>query len=193
MSIFFPIYGLSFSSLRQGALILDLWWEDVADALAALAECGQRRVDAWYLDGFAPSRNEDMWADSLYDAMGAASCPGATFATFTAAGDVRRGLQKAGFEVVKVPGFGHKRECLRGQIGIELPTPRPPDTLGTPWDIASESRPTPTSALIVGAGLAGCAAAAALAQRGIEVTLLEQKQIACAGSGNNQGMVKLVV
>ena len=181
-----PIPGQHRLVLELGGIILDLWWEDVTDVLPELAAAGHRLVDAWYLDGFAPSRNESMWNKPLYSAMGSASRPGATFATFTAAGDVRRGLQQAGFKVSKRTGFGHKRECLQGRLHRTCPGPRPQST---PWDTAANRRPVPSSALVIGAGLAGCTAAAALAQRGIEVTLLEQKQVACAGSGNNQGIL----
>ncbi len=181
-----PLSGQQRIVLERGAVILDLWWEDVTDVLPDLASGQQAPVDAWFLDGFAPDRNEDMWNEALYSTMAAASRPGATFATFTAAGDVRRGLDKAGFEVVKVPGFGHKRESLRGHIDAAPAAAKPS---ATPWDIASKNRLLPTTALIVGAGLAGCTAASALAQRGIEVTLLEQNQLASAGSGNNQGVL----
>jgi tRNA 5-methylaminomethyl-2-thiouridine biosynthesis bifunctional protein len=181
-----PIPGTHRIVLEQGRLILDLWWEDVADALPDLASSVRGSVDAWFLDGFAPARNEDMWTPVLYSAMAAASRRGATFATFTAAGDVRRGLMKAGFGVIKAPGYGHKRERLLGALEDMPPTATPS---GTPWDIASARAPFPRSALIIGAGVAGCTTAAALAQRGIAVTLLEQNQVASAGSGNKQGIL----
>lgn len=74
----------------------------------------QARVDAWFLDGFKPSSNPEMWSETVFQNMGRLSNPGATFATFTAAGFVRRGLASAGFEVRKVKGFGHKREMSVG-------------------------------------------------------------------------------
>jgi len=74
-------------------------------------------VDCWFLDGFKPSSNPEMWSDVVFDGMARMSAPGASFATFTAAGDVRRGLLARGFEVRKVPGFGRKREMLVGVKG----------------------------------------------------------------------------
>jgi tRNA 5-methylaminomethyl-2-thiouridine biosynthesis bifunctional protein len=171
--------------LEGGQLTLDLWWEDVGDALPDLASHGPM-IDAWYLDGFAPARNESMWQPALYDAMATLSRPGASFATFTAAGHVRRGLQEAGFKVEKAAGFGRKRECLRGTLarpGID------PGYRQTPWDL-DQSPPSPAdSALIIGAGLAGCTTAAALARRGISVTLLDAGELAGAASGNEQGIL----
>jgi tRNA 5-methylaminomethyl-2-thiouridine biosynthesis bifunctional protein len=181
-----PVPGQHRIVLEHGALILDLWWEDVSDALPELAGGEQPLADAWYLDGFAPARNTQMWNEGIYQTMSAASRPGATFATFTAAGDVRRGLTNAGFEVVKAPGFGLKRECLRGRINAKR---APSEVNKTPWHLIAKSRPTPKSALIIGAGLAGCTAAAALAERGIQVTVLEKNQLASAGSGNDQGIL----
>jgi len=71
-------------------------------------------VDAWFLDGFAPARNPQMWEAPLMAALASASAPGATFATYTVAGFVRRGLMAAGFDVEKTPGYGTKREMLSG-------------------------------------------------------------------------------
>jgi tRNA 5-methylaminomethyl-2-thiouridine biosynthesis bifunctional protein len=76
----------------------------------ALTTSATTCMDAWFLDGFAPSRNSEMWREEIYPKLARLSKPGTTVATFTAAGDVRRGLESAGFKVSKTPGFGHKRE-----------------------------------------------------------------------------------
>ena len=102
--------------LQGGQVTLDLWWADVNTALPDLQGRGLPLVDAWYLDGFAPARNESMWRPGVLEAVARLSRPGATFATFTAAGAVRRQLAAAGFTVTKTPGFGRKRECLRGRL-----------------------------------------------------------------------------
>lgn len=73
------------------------------------------RADAWYLDGFAPARNPDLWSTGLLKCVFARTVPGGTFATYSAAGWVRRNLVKAGFTVERAPGFGAKREMLRGR------------------------------------------------------------------------------
>jgi tRNA 5-methylaminomethyl-2-thiouridine biosynthesis bifunctional protein len=181
-----PLAGTHRLVFESGALTLDLWWEDIADALTDISHGCSEFVDAWYLDGFAPARNGQMWGRKLFSAMRRLSRPSATFATFTAAGEVRRGLGEAGFKVDKVPGFGHKRECLRGTLAAtEAPTR---DAIRS-WDIPENTANNPVTALILGAGLAGCSVASALAQRGIDVTVLEQNGIASAGSGNNQGIL----
>ncbi|OHV81264.1 tRNA (5-methylaminomethyl-2-thiouridine)(34)-methyltransferase MnmD [Ensifer sp. LCM 4579] len=72
------------------------------------------RFDAWYLDGFAPSRNPDMWSEELMRLVFERTVPGGTFATYAAAGFVRRNLAAAGFAVERLPGFAGKREMLRG-------------------------------------------------------------------------------
>lgn len=173
--------------LEQGKLCLDLWWEDIADALEDLGSREQPLVDAWYLDGFAPSRNEEMWLEDRLKAVATLSRPDSTFATFTAAGHVRRNLAAAGFDVSKVPGYGRKRECLRGRI--ESPAATASDPKNTPWDLPEASCKRPEKILVIGGGLAGCTVAAALARRGIAVTLLEQDRLANAGSGNDQGIL----
>lgn len=175
--------------LDDGRVSLDLWWEDVADALPDLASSGHPAVDAWYLDGFAPARNEAMWQPPVLDAIAALSRTDATFSTFTAVGRVRRHLAAAGFSVDKVAGYGSKRECLRGHLAKARPAVGAKHPTETPWDLASALPAPPDRAIVVGAGLAGCTAAAALARRGIEVTLLEQNKLASAGSGNEQGIL----
>ena len=172
--------------LENGAVTLDLWWEDAADALPDLASRAQPWVDAWYLDGFAPARNESMWCPEHFLAMARLSREGASFATFTAAGAVRRGLAAAGFRVEKAPGYGRKRECLRGELQHRPEAP-PPSI--TPWDLPSGIQQTPSRAMVVGAGLAGCHVARALAERGLHVEVLEAGAVAGEGSGNEQGIL----
>jgi tRNA 5-methylaminomethyl-2-thiouridine biosynthesis bifunctional protein len=83
------------------------------------------RIDAWYLDGFAPAKNPDMWNDQTFDNIARLSKPGTRLATFTAAGFVKRGLIAHGFDIQKTPGYGRKRERL---IGTFTDAPLP-DTL----------------------------------------------------------------
>lgn len=85
------------------------------DARATLP-AWQGRADAWFLDGFAPARNPELWEAGLLAQVAAHSSPGATFATYTAAGHVRRALGEAGFEVLRIPGYGRKRHMSRGLL-----------------------------------------------------------------------------
>ena len=74
------------------------------------------QANAWYLDGFSPSLNPDMWSDTLFTNIPRLTAPNGSFATFTAAGFVRRALIAAGFDVKKVKGFGKKREMIVGSL-----------------------------------------------------------------------------
>ena len=71
-------------------------------------------ADAWFLDGFSPAKNPELWSDALMMQVGRHTAPDGTFATYTAAGHVRRALAAAGFDVVRTAGFGHKRHMTRG-------------------------------------------------------------------------------
>lgn len=73
-------------------------------------------ADAWFLDGFSPARNPEMWGADLMAAVAEHTAPGGTFATYTAAGHVRRALDGAGFDVRRVPGFGRKRHMTKGRL-----------------------------------------------------------------------------
>jgi tRNA U34 5-methylaminomethyl-2-thiouridine-forming methyltransferase MnmC len=73
-------------------------------------------ADAWYLDGFSPAKNPDLWSDALMSEVARQTGPGGTFATYTAAGHVRRALEAAGFAVERRPGFGRKRHMTAGVL-----------------------------------------------------------------------------
>ncbi|MFD2191177.1 bifunctional tRNA (5-methylaminomethyl-2-thiouridine)(34)-methyltransferase MnmD/FAD-dependent 5-carboxymethylaminomethyl-2-thiouridine(34) oxidoreductase MnmC [Pistricoccus aurantiacus] len=160
-------------------VILDLHFGDSVERLARL----DGKVDAWFLDGFAPAKNPEMWQLALLKAMAAASRPGATFSTFTCAGVVKRGLSAAGFAWRKAPGFGRKREMLRGEI--ERP-PQDDFRHDTPWFVPPPARRARHVA-VIGAGVAGASVAHALARRGISVTLLDRTAPGAGASGNDQG------
>ncbi|WP_051234810.1 bifunctional tRNA (5-methylaminomethyl-2-thiouridine)(34)-methyltransferase MnmD/FAD-dependent 5-carboxymethylaminomethyl-2-thiouridine(34) oxidoreductase MnmC [Marinimicrobium agarilyticum] len=156
------------------------------------------KVNAWFLDGFAPAKNADMWAPSLFSTIAHLSAPGTTVATFTAAGVVKRELQRNGFELKKLPGFGHKREMLTARYVGNTDRAEPPHRFHgkppLPWSVPSpnsqRSASAPHTALVVGAGLAGCHTARALAQRGWQVTVLDRRSgPAQEASGNPQGLL----
>ena len=151
----------------------------IGDVDETLPQLPSGSVDAWFLDGFSPSKNPEMWTDSVLMQLARTSNTEATMATYTSAGWVRRGLQRAGFSIEKVPGYGRKREMVCGQ----LCHPSHP--------LEAQRRPTrPQSAIVIGGGIAGCAAAYALAKRGVGVTLLERStHLASAASGNSRGIL----
>ncbi|RLA54698.1 MAG: bifunctional tRNA (5-methylaminomethyl-2-thiouridine)(34)-methyltransferase MnmD/FAD-dependent 5-carboxymethylaminomethyl-2-thiouridine(34) oxidoreductase MnmC [Gammaproteobacteria bacterium] len=170
-------------------------------------------IDAWFLDGFAPAKNPNMWTDTLFAGMASLSGQHTTFSTFTAASMVRRGLQSAGFKVSKVAGYQNKREMLAGifsttngtasdpQKGHQPPTKPSRIRKGQfppPWHICRSitDRATPRDktdskqAAVIGGGIAGCSTALALAQRGWQVTIYEKAATLAAGaSGNPQGII----
>lgn len=85
------------------------------DARVSLPEwTGQ--ADAWFLDGFSPAKNPELWEESLLAEVARHTRPGGTAATYAAAGFVRRGLEAAGFEVTRAPGFGRKRHMTRAKL-----------------------------------------------------------------------------
>jgi tRNA 5-methylaminomethyl-2-thiouridine biosynthesis bifunctional protein len=102
--------GNNVFSMAGGRIQLALQVNDILEVLAQITQ----NADAWFLDGFAPAKNSEMWSSAVLEHIARLSKPNATFATFTSAGGVRRGLQKVGFEVEKNTGFGKKREMLSG-------------------------------------------------------------------------------
>jgi tRNA 5-methylaminomethyl-2-thiouridine biosynthesis bifunctional protein len=176
-----PFAGCHRILLAEGAITLDLWFGDINTLLPLLDDSLNNQVDVWFLDGFAPAKNPDMWNETLFNAMTRMAKPGGTFATFTAAGFVRRGLQQAGFEVAKVKGFGQKREMLTGTL------PQNINQHTAPW----YHRPAAVHCndiAIIGGGIASALTALALLRRGAKVTLYCADALPAQGaSGNRQG------
>ncbi len=179
-----PFAGCHRLLLDEGRITLDLWFGDVTHLLPASDASLYQQVDAWFLDGFAPSKNPEMWSETLFAAMAKLTRPEGTFATFTAAGFVRRGLQAAGFNVSKVKGHGKKREMLSGwrEDGEKA-------LIDAPW-YQRPAADNPQDIAIVGGGIASALLSLALLRRGYQVTLYcEDSQPAQGASGNRQGAV----
>ncbi len=87
----------------------------IGDARQTLA-AWDGRADAWYLDGFSPAKNPELWSPDLMQEVARHTAPGGSFATYTAAGHVRRALAEAGFVVSRMPGYGRKRHMTVGQM-----------------------------------------------------------------------------
>lgn len=151
-------------------------------------------IDCWFLDGFAPTRNPDMWHPDLFTALADVSNPrGASLATFTAARIVRDGLESAGFEISKRKGFGYKRDMITATLRAHEKTNEAPKLfklVDDPWFNLTRP-PKAKSVAVIGGGLAGASCADALKARGITVTLFEKAdQLANAASGNPIGMLE---
>jgi tRNA 5-methylaminomethyl-2-thiouridine biosynthesis bifunctional protein len=132
-------------ALDGGRVQLTLMLGDAADCLPQV-EAG---VDAFYLDGFAPDRNADLWQPSLFDAFARLARPGAMAATYTVAAPVRQSLAQAGFVCEKRVGYGRKRHCLTARfagptimISANSDSYQPPFGLSLPkWPCAHSDMP----------------------------------------------------
>lgn len=188
--------GVHLIEVAQGRIQLILMLGEANQMLKSIAQSPdsslaiyqKKTIDAWFLDGFAPTKNPDLWSDEIVKTIASLSAENATFATFTCASAVRKGLANGGFHCEKVKGFGKKRESLRGQFaGGQLS--KPPSV--TNWFLdQTPSQSDNQTAIILGAGIAGCTAANALAKRGYSVTVIDRHQTAAnEGSGNLQAVV----
>ncbi|MEO1475266.1 MAG: tRNA (5-methylaminomethyl-2-thiouridine)(34)-methyltransferase MnmD [Pseudomonadota bacterium] len=157
---------------------LTLHIDDVARALPI----ARFKADAWFLDGFAPAKNESMWAEDLYPHIARCSAKGALIGTYTVAGSVRRGLAAAGFAVAKAPGHGRKRERLFAEYKNN--TPEADD----PYGFNCGGAP-PKHVAIIGAGIAGACLAYAISNRGADVTVFDKAGQGQGASGNPMALV----
>ncbi len=166
-----------------GGVTLTLYFGDALDGVAQAEAC----VDAWFLDGFAPSKNPDMWSDDLMREIARLSSPLATFSTFTVAGGVRRSLRAAGFEIEKRPGFGRKREMLSGALTHHITQPSKRE----PWFDRGVLAPLISDAriAIIGGGIAGASLAHALTAAGFAPVVYEADAPASGASGNPAGLI----
>ncbi|MDX2142664.1 MAG: bifunctional tRNA (5-methylaminomethyl-2-thiouridine)(34)-methyltransferase MnmD/FAD-dependent 5-carboxymethylaminomethyl-2-thiouridine(34) oxidoreductase MnmC [Rhodospirillaceae bacterium] len=177
-----PQAGYQRLFLDGGRVVLTLLFGEVLEMLSAL----EAHVDAWFLDGFAPEKNPEMWRPEVMAELARLSRPGARLATYSAAGDVRRGLAGVGFDVVKTPGFAPKREMLRATFrGHETSERLQPWFARAPVGLTRGGH-----AAIIGTGLAGTHAAVALQRRGWKTTLIDRHAaVAEEASGNSVGVL----
>lgn len=151
----------------------------LGDAVERLREL-VASVDAFYLDGFAPARNPQMWEPGLFKALSRLAAPGATAATWSAARAVRDGLQQAGFTWRAGDGAGGKVHITLARFEPRAPMRKP---------VARTGNPAVKRVAIVGGGLAGAASARALAREGLQCLVFDRhEQAAGAASGNRAGL-----
>lgn len=173
--------------LDHGRITLDLWFGDINNLLTELDDSLQQQVDAWFLDGFAPAKNPAMWSQAVFQKMAQLTRPGGTFATFTAAGFVRRGLQTAGFNVSKCQGFGQKREMLTGTLITAQA-----HSSDAPWYARQSAQGD--DYVIIGGGIASALLALSLLRRGKKATVYCADDAPAQGaSGNRQGALYPVI
>jgi tRNA 5-methylaminomethyl-2-thiouridine biosynthesis bifunctional protein len=161
-----PVKG--FHRRHFGDVTLTLLHDDAAKGLSGLTAS----VDAWFLDGFSPAKNPDMWSPDITAHMARVSAPGARVGTFTAAGSVRQALSAAGFEIEKKAGFGKKRHRVEGVFPGQFTEP--------------EKAIHP---IIIGGGIAGSSVARSFMRRGIQPILIDPDD-GTAASGNAAAIVK---
>ncbi|GJM13831.1 MAG: tRNA 5-methylaminomethyl-2-thiouridine biosynthesis bifunctional protein MnmC [Pseudohongiella sp.] len=172
--------------LRMGnGITLDLYYGDAQQQLDERMRDACPAIQCWFLDGFSPASNHELWDQELMHSLASCSEQATTLSTYSVAGKVRKALSNAGFEVKKIEGFGRKRHSLFASMG-ELQN----DKVGereAPWFTLPKRRYGRQSAVVVGAGLAGCSSAYSLAQRGWKVTVVDASPgPASAASGNSQ-------
>ena len=167
-----PVPGAQRVELEGGKIVLTLFFGDIS-----LARDLRLAADAFYLDGFAPAKNPDMWSPQVMRALSRLAAPGASAATWSVAASVRGALEATGFAVEKRPGFGGKKEML---VATHL---------------QGRTHPIPERrATVVGAGLAGAAVCERLCARGWDVELYERHAApAQEASGNHAGAFHPVV
>ena len=177
-----PIKG--FHCLEFGDVCLHLILGSAEEALAQI----QGRVDAVYLDGFNPVKNQAMWGKKVMQHIANLSHADTTIATYSAARLVKENLAQAGFEVTTQQGYGQKRNQLSGLFKPSLVDTKP--AYLPPWQQAIKPLPAGAKIAVIGAGISGCYTALALQKRGYQVQLIDQgDQIAPAASGNQQGIL----
>ena len=172
--------GLHRFRFADGRVRLTLLVGEAAEAMASI----DASVDGWFLDGFAPARNPEMWREAVFEQVARLSRGDATLATYTAAGFVRRGLAAVGFDVEKLPGFGTKRDMTVGRYVAERVPPLAVACKAAREPILDADRVALQAtangsmrAVVIGASIAGAFAARSLAERGCTVTVIERQRL----------------
>ncbi|WP_201511166.1 tRNA (5-methylaminomethyl-2-thiouridine)(34)-methyltransferase MnmD [Psychrobacter alimentarius] len=179
-------------------LTVDLWFGDAASSLTKLSLDKSSEpapfVDAWFLDGFAPSCNSTLWAENIFAQVQRLSRPSTTAATYSCAGVVKRALRASGFEISKVKGFGRKREMLTAVMTNATCSENnrsKPDIASDAIGVDSSDRAilSESHSVVIGAGVSGLFAAWSLANRGVQVTLVDKSAPLAGASGNPRALL----
>ena len=168
---------------------LNLYYGDAYEQLRKWHRSANCLVDCWFLDGFSPRQNPELWATRLFELIAEHSHAASTLSTYSVAGSVRNHLTAAGFDVAKRPGHSRKRHMLVATPSVAKKgnSSKPAENRGAPWFHYPKFTPRRRTAIVIGAGLAGCSTAFSLAQRGWQVTVIERAESpASAASGNRQ-------
>ncbi len=149
-----------------GRVRLSLFHGDAARGLADINLNQRARIDAWFLDGFAPSKNPEMWSENVFDLISKNSLHGTTVTSFTSAGSVRKKLEVAGFSIKKIQHLNYKRHSIFGAYRKKKQI----------------NHQHPREVTIAGAGIAGCSIARLLAEQNIRVKVFDPSGIATKAS-----------
>ena len=165
------IKGIQKISLFDGRISLNLIIGDISDTQEYIKSMAY--IDAWFLDGFSPSKNPDLWSKELINSIGNTSYESSTISTYTSSGLVKRNLIDSGFAVRRTKGFAGKRHMLKGDALSKV----------------SSKQGYSKKVAVIGSGITGCILSYLLAQKGIEVDLYEQSDSICAGASSHELLV----
>ncbi len=179
-----PIAGCHRLNFPEERFSLDLWLGDAHDVFPVIEKTAP--VNAWFLDGFAPSCNPDMWEENVLNNIVRLSEIGTTFASFSVAGVLKRGLKNHGISISRPRGFKHKREMLKAiwNPAEETESSLIQEITQKKTERDTETNIRPRQIAVIGAGIAGLSSAWAFAQRGHQVTIYDQSAPLSGGSGN---------
>lgn len=182
-----PIAGCHRFSFPEERFSLDLWLGDAHDVFPSMAKTS--RVNAWFLDGFAPACNPDIWEEQVLNHIVGLSGIGTTFSSFSVAGVLKRGLTQHGISISRPRGYKHKREMLKA-IWLPAEPENTSDAVDTK-SVLNQNQPDQVlhafkqrQIAIIGAGIAGLTSAWTFAERGHQVMLYDQSEPLAGGSGN---------
>ena len=164
------IQGAQKISLFGGRIILNLIIGEI-DSTQEYIKL-MNKVDAWYLDGFSPSKNPDLWSIKLFKCIHKSCHENTTFSTYTSSGLVKNNLTESGFNHIRAMGFSDKRHMLKGTVDTQL-----------------KKNTSNTKVAVIGSGIAGCILSYTLAKKGIEVDLYEKSDSICSGASSHELLV----
>lgn len=163
-------------------ITLDLYFGDAHEQLERRMIDACPAIQCWFLDGFSPASNEQLWEESLMRLIAASSDETTTLSSYSVAGKVRNAVANAGFEVEKIEGFGRKRHSLFARMSANGRNAIGQQRDKAPWFKLPNNRPQVRTVAVIGAGLAGCSTAYSLARRGCKVIVFDAARAPAAGA-----------
>lgn len=146
-------------------------------------------ADIWFLDGFSPSKNSEMFDENFVREVARLSKIGTQICTFSASSILQKNLKNNGFIIQKTKGF-KKREMIKAFLEEKKLSNLAKEAYFQ--KVKNECKNNKIA--IIGAGISSAILAYELSLRGFDVSIFEKNSsLDQSASGNESGILSSLI